>query len=42
MSNAPIPNQNGLIYVSSNVATQSSMMMAGYSAAVNIAPEQGK
>lgn len=40
MNNAPIPNQNGPIYVSSNVVTQPGMMMAGY-AAPNHASEQG-
>lgn len=44
MNNTPIQNQNGPIYVSSNVANQSSMMMPGYSAvnsSHNIAQEQG-
>lgn len=41
MNNAPIQNQNGPIYVSSNVANQPGMMMAAYPAVNNIAPEQG-
>lgn len=45
MNSAPIQNQNGPIYVSSNVANQPGMMMAGYppvNNTHNIAPEQGK
>lgn len=42
LNSAPIPNQNGPIYVSSNVANQSgSMIMGGYQAVNNHAPEQG-
>lgn len=44
LNNAPIPNQNGPIYVSSNVASQPNMIMPGYSAVNsnhNIAQEQG-
>lgn len=44
LNNTPIQNQNGPIYVSSNVANQSNMIMPGYSAANsshNIAQEQG-
>lgn len=43
MNSAPIQNQNGPIYVSSNVATQPGLM-AGYPVvnnAHNIVPEQG-
>lgn len=41
LNSAPIPNQNGPIYVSSNVANQPGMMMGGYQAVNNHAPEQG-
>lgn len=40
MNIAPIPNQNGPIYVSSNV-TNPPGMMGGYQAVNNHAPEQG-
>ncbi|XP_055313029.1 protein enabled isoform X2 [Sitodiplosis mosellana] len=41
LNSAPIPNQNGPIYVSSNVANQpGGMMMGGYQAVNNHAPEQ--
>lgn len=39
MNNVPIPNQNGPIYVSSNVAQQPPMPM--YQQPGNILPEQG-
>lgn len=41
MNSAPIQNQNGPIYVSSNVANQPGMIM-GYQQVNNHAPEQGK
>lgn len=42
IANAPIPNQNGVIYVSSNVATQSAMMATGYQVTQNITTEHSK
>lgn len=41
MNSAPMQNQNGPIYVSSNVVNPTGMLMGGYQAVNNHVPEQG-